>query len=172
MSSVVQVSEVPETEFQPQQLLMLLLCVYSIGALAAETFGEMSTEQVATLDVIDNVICGIFLIDFVVGLWLAQDKFRFLAWGWIDLVSSIPVIDMFRAGRIVRVIRILRVLRGIRLARILTRYLQQHRANGAFLAIIFCRFFFCFFPASPSCRWSRSRGRIFAQLQTLFGGLW
>ncbi|WP_010586810.1 ion transporter [Schlesneria paludicola] len=137
MASVVQASEVSEDEFRPQQLLMLLLCVYSLGSLATETFAPLSAEYVAILDVIDNLICGIFLFDFVVGLLIAQDKLRFLAWGWIDLVSSIPVIDIFRAGRIVRVIRILRVLRGIRLAWILARYLQRDRANGAFLAVIF-----------------------------------
>ena len=136
MASVSRTPDVLEDEFRPQQLLMFLLCVYSLASLAAETFLRLPAEQVAILDVIDNLICGIFLIDFVVGLVLAKNKLRFLSWGWIDLISSIPVIDVFRVGRIVRVIRILRVLRGIRLARILARYLQRHRANGAFLAVI------------------------------------
>jgi hypothetical protein len=26
-------------------------------------------------------------------------------WGWLDLLSSIPVIDVFRLGRVVRIVR-------------------------------------------------------------------
>lgn len=124
-------------EIQPYQIFMLLLCVYSLISLSAETFFELPTEEVAILDAIDNVICGIFLLDFLIGFWTARSKFQFLKWGWIDLVSSIPVIDVFRAGRIVRVIRILRILRGVRLARILARYLRKNRADGTILAVIF-----------------------------------
>jgi voltage-gated potassium channel len=124
-------------DFRPYQLFMLLLCVYSLLALAVETFIPLPPNEVTILDAIDNVVCGIFLLDFFIGFGQASSKADFLAWGWIDLVSSIPAIDVFRAGRIVRVIRILRVLRGVRLARILSKHLQHHRADGAFLAVVF-----------------------------------
>lgn len=133
-------TEVPTTEVEdevrPYQLFILMLCVASLTSLAVETFVGLPAEQVEVLGIIDNAICVIFLLDFAVGFGMAPSKGRFLAWGWIDLISSIPVIDLFRAGRIVRVIRILRVLRGIRLARILAKQLQRHRANGTFLAVI------------------------------------
>src|SRR5580698_1158875 len=124
-------------DIRPYQLFMLLLCAYSLVSLSAETFVQLPTAEVAVLDAIDNVICGIFLLDFIIGIGTTQSKFAFLKWGWIDLLSSIPVVDVFRAGRVVRVVRILRVLRGIRLARVLARYLLRHRADGAMLAVIF-----------------------------------
>lgn len=128
---------VAERDVQPYQLFMLALCGYSILSLAVETFTHLPKEQVAILDSIDNVICGIFLLDFIIHFGQARQKLAYLKWGWIDLLSSIPVVDVFQAGRIVRVIRILRMLRGVRVARILARYLQRHRADGAFLAVIF-----------------------------------
>ena len=128
---------VSSIELRPYELFMLMLCSYSLLTLALETFIHLPADDVVILDAVDNVVCGIFLMDFLVRFCIASDKLRFLSWGWIDLISSIPAIDMFRAGRLVRVIRILRVLRGIRVARILANYLQNNRADGTILAVIF-----------------------------------
>jgi voltage-gated potassium channel len=130
-------SPVLESELRPYELFMLLLCGYSLLMLAFETFIDLPEDSVVILDAVDNLVCGIFLFDFVIRLASAPNKLRFLAWGWIDLLSSIPAIDVFRAGRIVRVVRILRVLRGIRVARILAKYLRNNRADGTILAVIF-----------------------------------
>ena len=126
-----------DNEMRPYQLFMLMLCVYSLTALAVETFFKPSPDNVMILDVIDHVVCGIFLIDFAIGLSRASSKLEYLSWGWIDLLSSIPAYDYFRIGRLVRIFRILRVLRGIRIARILTKYLQHNRADGTILAVVF-----------------------------------
>lgn len=123
-------------DIPPYEIFMLLLCMYSLLSLSLETFIQLPVNDVAILDAIDNVICGIFLLDFLIGFGTANSKLVYLKWGWIDLLSSIPVVDVFRAGRIVRVIRILRVLRGVRLARILAHNLLKNRADGAVLAVI------------------------------------
>lgn len=133
-------SIVAEGELSPYELFMLFLCTFSLVSLAAETFFHLGTKEEEILDTIDNVVCVVFFLDFLIGLSLSRDKLKFLKWGWIDLISSVPVIDQLRAGRIVRVIRILRVLRGIRIVRILARYLQSHRADGTILAVIFFSF--------------------------------
>jgi voltage-gated potassium channel len=126
-----------ETEIRPYELFMLMLCMYSLISLVAETFFHVNDDEVKILDAVDNLVCGIFLLDFMVGFAFASSKLGFLKWGWVDLLSSIPVIDLFRAGRIVRVIRILRVLRGIRVARMLARYLLRNRADGTILGAAF-----------------------------------
>lgn len=128
--------QLSEREIQPYELFMLLLCMYSLLSLVAETFFGLPPDQIIILDVIDNLLCVIFLLDFFGHLVLVKEKLAYLRWGWIDLISSIPAIDLFQVGRIVRVIRILRVFRGVRIARILTQYLQRHRADGTFLTVI------------------------------------
>jgi voltage-gated potassium channel len=133
-----QLQTVKEAELQPYELFILLMCGYSLFALALQTFLTLRPDDIAILDAFDNLVCGIFLIDFLIRLIQAPQKWNFfVTWGWIDLISSIPAIDIFRAGRIVRVIRILRILRGIRVARILAKYLRNHRADGAILAVVF-----------------------------------
>ena len=130
-----------QRELQPYELFMLLLCTYSLLSLVAETFFQLPPEQIYILDAIDNILCLVFLLDFFGHLTLSHNRLDYLRWGWIDLISSVPAIDFFQAGRIVRVIRILRVFRGVRIARILTQYLQRHRADGTFLAVIFMSIF-------------------------------
>jgi voltage-gated potassium channel len=126
-----------EAELRPSELFMLMLCVFSLLTLALQTFVHLPTDDIVILDTVDNMVCGIFLIDFLIRLTYARDKLQFFARNWIDLASSIPAIESFRAGRIVRVIRMLRVLRGIRIARTLAKYLQNNRADGTILAAIF-----------------------------------
>ena len=126
-----------EAELRPSELFMLMLCVYSLLTLALQTFIHLPADDVVILDTVDNLVCGIFLFDFLIRFVRADHKIQFVTRNWIDLVSSIPAIDSFRAGRIIRVIRMLRVLRGIRIARILAKYLQNNRADGTILAAIF-----------------------------------
>jgi voltage-gated potassium channel len=156
-------------EIRPYELFMLMLCAYSLVALAVETFLHPGPNEVEILDAIDNLVCGIFLIDFLICLTRATNKWEYLSWGWIDLLSSIPVVGELRAGRLVRVIRILRVLRGIRLARVMAQYLQRHRADGAFLAVIFLSILILLLASVAILQVEQGEGR---NIQTAEDALW
>jgi voltage-gated potassium channel len=125
----------PCAELAPYQMFMFGLGVYVLLVLSAQTFLHLSESTNAILDHLDDGICVIFFIDFFVSLFTARSKLAYLRWGWIDLLSSIPMIDMFRAGRVARIIRILRAFRGVRSARFMADYLIHHRANGAFFGV-------------------------------------
>src|SRR6185369_7464680 len=86
-------------------------------------------------DRIDFVICLIFIYDFSVRLYRADSKTSFLKWGWIDLVSSIPMFDFLRWGRLVRIVRILRILRAFRSTKVLLNYFFNNRAKSTFAAV-------------------------------------
>jgi voltage-gated potassium channel len=61
----------------------------------------------------DTAFCGILFLDFLVLLRLARDKRKYLiTWGWIDLLSSTPLIPALQLGRLARMLRILRVIGG------------------------------------------------------------
>ncbi|MGE5191426.1 MAG: ion transporter [Deltaproteobacteria bacterium] len=130
-----QPASVTHPELGPYQMFMFGLGVYVLLALAAQTFLPLSESTDAILDHVDDGICVIFFFDFFISLHRAPSKLGYLKWGWIDLLSSIPMVDMFRAGRIARIIRILRAFRGVRSGRFLADYLVHHRANGAFFAV-------------------------------------
>ena len=123
-----------QTQPRPYQLFMLGLCVYVLIALAAQTFFPVSEGTNAILDYVDTGICIIFLADFFYCLATAESRWRYLRWGWIDLVSSIPMVGILRWGRIARVVRILRVLRAVRSTKVLTAYILKRRAESAFTA--------------------------------------
>jgi voltage-gated potassium channel len=127
------------------QILLVALSVFILAALAAEAALPLTQPTRAILQHIDAGICILFLWDFFHRLLKAPDKRAFLKWGWIDLVSSIPMLPTFRWGRAVRVIRVMRVLRGVRSVRTIGEVLFRNRARGTFATALFaCLLVVCF----------------------------
>jgi voltage-gated potassium channel len=120
----------------PYQLFMLALCVFALTALAFETLAPLTTSTRQILEIADTGICVLFFGDFILQLARAPDRGRyFIRWGWIDLLSSIPMVDALRVGRAARVMRIVRVLRGLRSTKLLAGVVLGKRAEATFLAV-------------------------------------
>jgi voltage-gated potassium channel len=120
---------------QPFQLFILALSLYALAALAAETLLPVSAGTHQLLEYADTGVCVLFFLDFLYQLFEAPSKWGyFTRWGWIDLLSSVPMVNALRVGRIARVARILRVLRGMRSTKLLASFILERRAHGAFLA--------------------------------------
>ena len=118
------------------QLFMLVLCLFALGALAAQTAIRLEPQTRGILAYADYAVCAVFLVDFVISLWRAPDRRRYLVtWGWLDLLSSIPTIDVARWGRAARILRVFRVLRGLRATRLLASLVLRKRAQNAALAV-------------------------------------
>src|ERR1700710_1121529 len=101
------------------QLLMLVLCIYALGVLAVQTAVKLRPETSDILDLADYAVCVIFFSDFAFDLWRAPNRRKyFFSWGWLDLLSSIPLFHITRWARAARVVRIFRLLRGLRAARL------------------------------------------------------
>jgi voltage-gated potassium channel len=121
----------------PYQLFMLALSIWALLTLAAGTVWQFDRESQTVLDYADNAVCGLFFIDFLLNLYYAPRRLTYLAtWGWVDLLSSIPVVDQLRWGRAGRILRILRVLRAVKSVRVLGSLLVERRAHSAFLAAV------------------------------------
>lgn len=121
----------------PFQILLVALSVYVLIALSLESFISLAPATRYILIHVDNVVCMVFLYDFFHRLIISRNKLRFLRWGWIDLVSSIPALPAFRVGRAVRVIRVLRLLRGFRSLKTITTVLFAQRAKGTLATAVF-----------------------------------
>jgi voltage-gated potassium channel len=117
------------------ELFMLGLCLYALLALAADSFLGLDPDSRQILEWADHAVCILFFVDFVASLVRAENRWRYLiTWGWIDLLSSLPLVGALRVGRAARVFRILRVLRGVRATRLIASFILNRRAEGAFLA--------------------------------------
>jgi voltage-gated potassium channel len=122
------------------QIVLLFLCIYVLGALFVATVFRLPPETAALLNRIDNFVCLVFIGDFIFNVIAAKSKLEYLKWGWVDLISSIPNIQILRWGRFARVIRILRILRGVRSTRLILKFLFANRAKGTFASVVMISF--------------------------------
>jgi voltage-gated potassium channel len=140
------------------QLFTLVLSLYALGVLTVQTMVRLTPETREILDHADHGVCAIFFVDFVISLIRAPDRRRyFFTWGWLDLLSSIPMVDALRWGRVARVLRVFRILRGLRATRVLAMLVVRRRAQSAFLAaslvalllLVFCSIAVLNFETAP-----------------------
>jgi voltage-gated potassium channel len=117
------------------QVFILILSVFAIVMMAFVAVAKVDSSTQTIIDCADAVVCFVFLVDFAATLASAPNKLQYMAtWGWLDLLSSLPAVDVARWGRAARLFRILRVLRAMRATRIMASLAIQHRARNAALA--------------------------------------
>ncbi|GAM59918.1 voltage-gated channel subfamily KQT [Vibrio ishigakensis] len=119
-------------ELGPFQFFTLILSVYVLCALFVENAFVLPADVKDLLRTIDTLVCMVFLTDFGIRFYNAESKLKFMKWGWIDLLSSIPLVDALRYGRFVHLFRFMRMLRAIRSSKIILYYLFRNRREGTF----------------------------------------
>jgi voltage-gated potassium channel len=124
-----------ENNFGILNLIVLVLSLYILGALVVDTFLDLSAETSKILEYVDSVICIFFLVEFFVRLYQAESKLKFMKWGWIDLIASIPTFNYFRYARVFRLIRLLRIVRTFRTTQQFIGHIYKNRAEGAFTTV-------------------------------------
>ncbi len=113
-------------------LMVIVLSVYVLAALMIDSLFKLPPEVSRVLDLLDNMICVFFLMEFCIRFYRAESKLKFMKWGWIDIISSIPNLSMFRAGRIFYLLRLIRILRAFRSTRQLMLHIFRSRSRGTF----------------------------------------
>ncbi|WP_462181794.1 ion transporter [Pseudoalteromonas gelatinilytica] len=122
------------------QLFLLALSIYVLIVVFAETFLVTDPEVSLLLQRVDLSICVVFLIDFFVNFYKAESKLKYMKWGWIDLVSSIPLLDPLRWGRLARVVRILRFFRTIKSLKLLISSILSSKFQSLTLVVLLITF--------------------------------
>lgn len=123
----------------PINILVFFLSLYVIIALVVDTFFPLSPEIHSLLIDIDYAVCAIFFIDFLYRFFTAKDKWAYMRWGWIDLLSSIPL-NYFLAGRLFRIFQLIKVLRAIRSIELITHFFFRNKVKGAFASVAILAF--------------------------------
>ena len=121
-------------------IIILILSFYIILSLFVTTFFVLSKEIVILLNYVDNFICIIFLVDFGIRFKNANNKLVFMKWGWIDLVASIPFLDIFRAGRLLRLIRLLRIFRALKSTKSIFEHINKNKKQSALTSVALLSF--------------------------------
>jgi len=126
-------------------IVIVVLSIYVLFALIIDSFFKLAPEVSKLLYLIDDLICVLFLYDFFYRFIKAPSKLKFLKWGWIDLISSIPTFEYLRYGRLIRLIRIFRILRAFRSVKYLTSHIFKTRTKGTFSTVSLISFLMLIF---------------------------
>ena len=111
---------------------MALLAIISIVLIILDYAHEINIIS-PPYSIIDNSILIIFAVDYFVRLFYAKDKKRFFKENIFDLLSIIPVNNLFyvfRMARIGRAFRLLKLLRIFRLVGLTGRLHKFLKTNG------------------------------------------
>jgi voltage-gated potassium channel len=118
----------------PYQMAILVLTVVILLGILADTCLTLPSEASRLVRFVDTLVCVFFLVDFGVRLYRAESKLAYLKWGWIDLLASIPNVELLRWGRLVRVLRIIRLLRGVRSVHKVIQMIFENRLQGGVIS--------------------------------------
>lgn len=117
------------------KLIIALLSIFSILLLSVTFFLEPDSELNRLIHYYDYGLCAVFLYDFFVQLYKRKKRWRyFYTYGWLDLLSSIPVIDQFRFVRVLRIFRILRIVKSFK---ILRNFITSNKKASLYGLIVF-----------------------------------
>lgn len=137
MSEVAVAAVAPEQGTRLYDLLIALTCIFSLLlVLGMFSLPDAPPEVAHALNFFDNIVCAIFFIDFILTLKRAKSRWRYLAtWGWVDLLSCIPAVSIFRVGRLGRLLRLIRVFRVIKSTKTLWIMLFNKEFENTLVAI-------------------------------------
>ncbi|MFS8177555.1 ion channel [Limosilactobacillus reuteri] len=119
-------------KFYIYDIFMALLAIISIVLIVLDYAHEINIVS-PPYSIIDNSILIVFAIDYFVRLFYAKDKKRFFKENIFDLLSIIPVNNLFyvfRMARIGRAFRLLKLLRIFRLVGLTGRLHKFLKTNG------------------------------------------
>ncbi len=116
----------------------LFIAALATAAIILMTFRLLlsdTDEKALLIDKIDFGICVVFFLDFIRSLCREKRTWHYLyTWGWLDLLSSIPVIPAFRYLRFARILRVLRIIRSLKM---LAYVFKRDRPAAIFSGLVF-----------------------------------
>jgi voltage-gated potassium channel len=124
-------------------IFILVLTILSLAIMVVQLL-PINVATYSLLNVYDNVVCGIFLIDFFLNLTKSPSKRDYFIGrrGWLDLLGSIPSLGFFkysgllRLARLSRLARISRLLRGQNKKQLVDDVLQNRGEYAAFITVL------------------------------------
>lgn len=112
-----------------------MFSIFSVTLLTYTFFIPKESQIYRLINYYDFALCLYFLYDFLKQLISEEKKWRYLyTVGWLDLISSIPVVAEFRILRFVRVVRVIKIIRSIRS---LINFISQNKKQSLFGFIVF-----------------------------------
>ncbi len=110
-------------------LVIGILAIFSLVILILPIILPLSPSTADLLSTVENLLCIVFMADFLRSLFRAPSKWRYFlkGGGWLDLLGSLPFAKfaLFRFARLFRIARVVRTLKGNDFRKMLTDQLAQ-----------------------------------------------
>ena len=120
-------------QFSVWDFVILIFSIFSLALLPIQMLYKGSEDIQQIVDSADHLLCLFFFADFLKQLIQAKGaRLAYMKYGWIDLLSSIPIIPGAALGRVFRILRILKVLRQVSKLSDITEGLFRNPTAGAF----------------------------------------
>jgi len=124
-------------------IFILVLTIFSLAIMVVLVL-PVSQDTRDLLSVYDNVVCAIFLIDFIYNLTGSKPKRAYFVGqrGWLDLLGSIPSLPGFpytsilRLARLARLARIGKLLGGKNRKALIADVLENRGQYATFITIL------------------------------------
>jgi voltage-gated potassium channel len=116
-------------------LVIMFISIYSVSAILAISLYDLPLETVRLIHKFDYAVCFLFFIDFCYRFYKAPSKLAYMKWGWIDLLSCIPMVDYARFARLFQLIRLIRILRAFKSVRELLQHSFVSRVEGTVVGV-------------------------------------
>ncbi|WP_396175545.1 potassium channel family protein [Flavobacterium sp.] len=133
--------------FSILNLAVLIFSITALICLVVDTLFPISAEVSKLLKYFDYLLCTFFFCEFLYQFVRATSKKEYLKWGWIDLLSSIPIIDTFRFARVIRIIRIIRIVRAFKSIKEFLNHIYFNKAKGALSSVMILAFLILIFSS-------------------------
>ena len=130
-------------------IFILVLSLYVIAVLAVEVITSLSQRTIEIIDAIDFMICMIFIGDWIYFYKASPKKKDYVKSRLIDLIASVPFIQvfrLFRVFRIVRIVRAFRVIRGMKGVFPILRVITKNKRRSILITYLACTilvYFYC-----------------------------
>jgi voltage-gated potassium channel len=119
--------------FSVWDFVILIFSIFSLALLPIQMLYKGSEDIQQIVDSADHLLCLFFFADFLKQFIQAKGaRLAYMKYGWIDLLSSIPIIPGAALGRVFRILRILKVLRQVSKLSDITEGLFRNPTAGAF----------------------------------------
>lgn len=151
------------------KFIIAILSILSIGLISVVLIFPIHNELVELIEYFDFLLCMFFVLDFLNQFYEAKSKSEYLfkKGGWLDLISSIPVIDQFRYARVFRVFSVMRFIKSIKL---LLNFFKTNKSQTLYGTVLLTIILIVFVSTYFVLYLEMNSGNI-KQLKTHCGGL-
>ncbi|MFM7078625.1 MAG: ion transporter, partial [Bacteroidota bacterium] len=116
-------------------LAITALSIYVVVAILFDMMFDLDPRISKLIHFTDNIICLFFFIEFIYRITTSTDRWGYLKWGWLDLVSSIPMVQSLRFARVLRIIRFIRIVRAFMGANSFIQHYFRNKAQGTLYSV-------------------------------------